>query len=57
MAIRLRNAISPNCHCKNPYTGTHTTNATTPANGGAFLTKIPKTDAANIPGEIYPWNS
>lgn len=36
------------------HTPKHATNTTTPANGGAFLTKIPKTNAANIPGEIYP---
>ena len=54
IACRLRNAISLNCHCKNPYTGTDSSNPVTPAADGAFFTNHPNPNAARIPGEIYP---
>ena len=57
IAIRFRNAISPNFHCRNPYIGTVDISAVTPADAGARFTKRPKTNAARMPGEMYPWNS
>ena len=52
IAMRFRKATAPNCHCRKPYTGTVNNKPVTPAIAGARLKTIPKTNTANIPGEI-----